>query len=233
MERLTQEQKVRPAIVVASWCTDKRTREYMPQAPLEQPENASLRDAFIKHFGAAPISDGYLRFLVEELKPWVDDHYRTLPDPAHTFIMGSSMGGLISLYALCRYPNVFGGAGCISTHWTIGAGLTHGFAPDGVWRIQPYHAMSNNALIAYFSAHLPAPGTHKIYFDLGTAGLDEFYPPWQVQMDAHMRTAGYTEYVNWLTNAFPGEHHNEAAWRDRVHVPLQFLLGTDSDTVKA
>ena len=65
-------------------------------------------------------SDGYLAFLVEELKPFVDATYRTLPDQPHTLVMGSSMGGLISLYALEQYPHVFGGAGCLSTHWPAG-----------------------------------------------------------------------------------------------------------------
>ncbi len=54
--------------------------------------------------------------LVKEIKPYIDSHYSTLTDRSNTYIMGSSMGGLISLYAICEYPDVFGGAGCISTH---------------------------------------------------------------------------------------------------------------------
>jgi enterochelin esterase-like enzyme len=44
--------------------------------------------------------------LVQELKPYVDQHYRTLPGPQHTAVMGSSMGGLVSLYAMQRCPEV-------------------------------------------------------------------------------------------------------------------------------
>lgn len=58
--------------------------------------------------------DAYVQFLARTLKPYIDQHYRTLPDPAHTGIMGSSMGGLISLYAALRYPDVFGRAGVFS-----------------------------------------------------------------------------------------------------------------------
>ena len=47
-------------------------------------------------------ADEYLHFLTTELKPFIDSHYSTLPDRQHTFIAGSSMGGLISLYALCE-----------------------------------------------------------------------------------------------------------------------------------
>ena len=91
-------------------------------------------------------SDHYLRFIVEELKPYVDAHYRTLPDQHNTFIMGSSMGGLISLYAMCEYPHVFGGAGCVSTHFPIGRGIA----------------------LKYMQDNLPDPKTHKFYFDYGT-----------------------------------------------------------------
>lgn len=53
-----------------------------------------------------PTSDAYLSMLVKEVKPWVDEHYQTLTDREHTALMGSSMGGLISLYALQKYPDV-------------------------------------------------------------------------------------------------------------------------------
>jgi metallo-beta-lactamase class B len=58
--------------------------------------------------------DAYVEFLVHTLKPYVDRRYRTLPDREHTGIMGSSMGGLISLYAALRYPEVFGRVGVFS-----------------------------------------------------------------------------------------------------------------------
>ncbi|HEX2779229.1 MAG TPA: alpha/beta hydrolase-fold protein [Gemmatimonadaceae bacterium] len=58
--------------------------------------------------------EAYTRFLVETLKPWIDARYRTIPDRAHTAIAGSSMGGLISLYAALTRPEVFGRAGIFS-----------------------------------------------------------------------------------------------------------------------
>lgn len=59
-----------------------------------------------------------MAFVVDVLKPWIDQHYRTLPDRRHTAIMGSSMGGLISTYAISRYSQVFGGAGIFSpAYW--------------------------------------------------------------------------------------------------------------------
>lgn len=56
----------------------------------------------------------YVKFIVETLKPFIDKEFRTMPGPVHTSIAGSSMGGLISLYAVLKYPGVFGSAGVFS-----------------------------------------------------------------------------------------------------------------------
>lgn len=203
MTRLVAGGRVRPAIVVGIWNTPARFSEYMPQQAITGPTVAAGVD------GIAPIAAGdlhadlYLHFMVEELKPFIDDHYRTLPGSGDTFVMGSSMGGLISLYALAEYPRVFGGAGAVSTHWPAGDG----------------------AMVDWFAAHLPDPGAHRLYFDHGTATLDAAYAPYQSRMDAALRAAGYEEGRNWTTRRFEGAAHDERAWRARVEVPLQFLLG--------
>ncbi|MCV2370858.1 alpha/beta hydrolase [Roseateles oligotrophus] len=77
-------------------------------------------------FGA-PEGDAYLDFIVKTVKPLIDSQYRTQPGPAHTGIMGSSMGGLISHYAVTQYPSVFGLAGVFSpSYWAGGsAALDH------------------------------------------------------------------------------------------------------------
>jgi predicted alpha/beta superfamily hydrolase len=64
--------------------------------------------------------DEYVDFLVKTLKPFIDRNYHTLKDKSHTFIAGSSMGGLISMYAVLKYPNVFGGAGVFSPAFWVG-----------------------------------------------------------------------------------------------------------------
>ncbi|MFN3386644.1 MAG: alpha/beta hydrolase [Candidatus Thermochlorobacter sp.] len=201
MTKLLSEQKIRPTLVVGIWNSPKRRAEYMPEkafALLSESEKAK----FVEQHGSAPFSNRYLQFLVCELKPFIDSTFRTLPERENTFIMGSSMGGLISLYAICEYPNVFGGAGCLSTHFPIGNGI----------------------MIDYMKTHLPEPATHKIYFDYGTETLDKDYEPYQQKADAVMREKGFTE-KNWVTRKFIGDEHSERAWRKRVHLPLQFLLG--------
>jgi predicted alpha/beta superfamily hydrolase len=65
----------------------------------------------------------YVDFLVKTLKPFIDKNYRTLKDKPNTFIAGSSMGGLISLYATLKYPQIFGGAGIFSPAFWTASGI--------------------------------------------------------------------------------------------------------------
>jgi len=201
--RLMHAGKTGGAIVVAPWNTERRRAEYMPQKPLSTPAMREQARRFAAENGALPFSDFYLRFLVEELKPFVDATYRTRPGREATFIMGSSMGGLISLYGLCEHPQIFGAAACVSTHWPIG----------------------EEPLVDWFAAALPAPGTHRIYFDYGTETLDAQYEPYQARMDGHMEVAGYRRGVDWETLKFEGAEHSEVSWRERADIPLAFLLG--------
>ncbi|MDC8770093.1 alpha/beta hydrolase [Roseateles albus] len=77
----------------------------------------------------APEGEAYLNFIVKVVKPMIDSQYRTQAEPAHTGIMGSSMGGLISHYAITRYPSVFGMAGVFSpSYWAGGAPALDHFA---------------------------------------------------------------------------------------------------------
>lgn len=67
--------------------------------------------------------DLYLEFLTETLKPFIDKHYRTLPQKENTIIAGSSMGGLISFYALLKYPGTFGAGGIFSPAFWVAEGI--------------------------------------------------------------------------------------------------------------
>jgi predicted alpha/beta superfamily hydrolase len=203
MMRLIEDKHIPGAIIVGIWTSpEQRAREYMPQKPLSTPAGQTLLEHFRVHEGGEPASDRYLSFLVNEVKPFIDRTYRTLPDQAHTSIMGSSMGGLVSLYALIEYPEIFGGVACLSTHWPIGESL----------------------LVEHMGRALPPAGRHRLYFDFGTAGLDASYEPFQQRMDAFVRAAGYQQGQDWLTLKFEGAEHTEAAWRNRVHLPLGLLV---------
>lgn len=209
MVRVMRDRHVRGAIIVGIWNSGEgRWCDYMPARPLTSPAAAELLEYYVQEHGGPPHSDQYLRFLVREVKPFIDATYRTLRGRAHTHVMGSSLGGLISLYALVEHPHIFGGAACLSTHWPAGGDL----------------------LVDALAAALPRPGAHKLYFDFGTATLDADYEPYQRRMDAFGAAAGYTPGKDWLTRKFPGAEHSEKAWRKRVHIPLQFLLGQPPST---
>jgi len=73
----------------------------------------------IEKFGKGE-GDEYVDFLAKTLKPFIDKNYRTEKDKQNTFIAGSSMGGLISMYAVLKYPKIFGGAGVFSPAFWVG-----------------------------------------------------------------------------------------------------------------
>jgi predicted alpha/beta superfamily hydrolase len=196
---------------------DTRHADYFPQKPFESlPDSVKLnlyksqRSNGANVFNGNPIvSDGYLKFIVGELKPFIDKTYRTKSDLKNTFIAGSSMGGLISIYAICEYPDVFGGAACLSTHWPGIFTLENNPIPD--------------AIFSYLEKKTPDPANHKIYFDCGTETLDALYPDLQKKVDSVFTKKGY-QSLNYFSKVFEGANHSEVAWKARMHKPLQFLL---------
>ncbi len=93
----------------------KRINEYCPYDFSLKTLGLSNADTLNKGEG-----DQYVDFLVKTLKPFIDKNYRTLKDKKNTFIAGSSMGGIISMYAVLKYPKVFGGAGVFSPAFWVG-----------------------------------------------------------------------------------------------------------------
>ncbi len=218
MGQLIEDGKVRNCIVVGIWNPGRgRHADYFPQIPFRMLD-LELQDSLMHKVNRAenqalfeyPVnSDNYLKFITNELKPWIDAHYSTKTDRDNTFVAGSSMGGLISWYAICEYPDVFGGAACLSTHWPGSFDVENNPIPD--------------AFLSYLRRNLPDPKTHKIYFDYGTETLDALYEPYQKKADEVMRSKGYTNQ-NWITEKFEGADHSENAWQERLHIPFTFLL---------
>ena len=165
------------------------------------------------------LSDKYLGFITRELKPFIDSTYSTLPDRENTFMMGSSMGGLISIYAICSLPSVIGGVACLSTHWP----MLNPVPEDDIRTLLLFEGMFN-----FLFHYLPDPESHNIYFDHGTLTLDALYGENQKSIDGLMVKHGFTE-DNWQTKVFEGEDHSEKSWADRLEIPLKFLLGIKKD----
>lgn len=219
LTKLVTENKIQDVIVVGIWNGGiTRHIDYFPQKAFEsltQNQQDSIYKANRSNgqsvFNNQRVnSDNYLKFIVKELKPIIDKKYSVYTDAKHTFIAGSSMGGLISMYAICEYPKVFGGAACLSTHW------------PGIFAVE--NNPIPNAFFDYLKKHLPNPKNHKIYFDYGTATLDAMYEPFQLKVDEIMKAKGFSSQ-NWTTQKFEGEEHSEKSWNKRLHIPIEFLLG--------
>src|SRR5690554_1136928 len=100
---------IEPHIIVGIDNTKYRMDEYSPF------DNSNIYKLYPDDNRIQPYGDKYAKFIVEELKPWIDKKFKTKKSSADTFMIGSSLGGLISLYCGLKYPDVFGGIGCLST----------------------------------------------------------------------------------------------------------------------
>ncbi|MFN3266699.1 MAG: alpha/beta hydrolase [Deinococcales bacterium] len=196
-ETLMRLSDLAPTMVVGIWNSPERWRDYYPQCGFEAlPDQQQA----LERLGGVPYSSQYADAIVGRLKPFIDTQYRTLAKREDTLMMGSSMGGLISLYTLVKHPDIFAGAGCLSTHWSAG----------------------NEYMVDALAAALPKPNSHRLYFDYGTETLDAEYEPFQKRMNQHLERLGWTSFVS---HKFIGAAHNEAAWRERLEIPLRYLLG--------
>ncbi len=218
LSQLISNKKINDVIVVGIWNGgNTRHSDYFPQKPFESLSNeqkeliysAARNNGYSVFNGYTIQSDNYLKFIVNELKPLIDKKYSVYTDNQHTFIAGSSMGGLISMYAICEYPDIFGGAACLSTHWPGIFQLDGNPIPD--------------AFLHYLHTNLPDPSSHKIYFDYGDQTLDALYPAIQQRVDSVMKLKGFNE-SNWQTKSFPGKDHSEKSWNERLNIPMEFLL---------
>jgi predicted alpha/beta superfamily hydrolase len=176
---------VEPLIIVGIYNAGKaRIREYTPTR--------------VPRLGGGR-ADRYAKFLIEELKPFVDGVYRTLSGPLHTGLGGSSLGGLVSLYLGLKLPHLFGRLAALS---------------PAVWWNQ--HVMHRFAAAAQVHPH------PRIWLDIGTKegprivqGVEQFRDVliekgWRLGRDLHYERV-------------EGGEHNEAAWARRVGPFLQFL----------
>jgi enterochelin esterase-like enzyme len=211
---LVSKDSIQDVIVVGiANVNQERHANYFPEKPfLNLPKAA--RDSLYKIergsdklFKMTVNSDDYLKFIVFELKPFIDSNYATARDKSHTFIAGSSMGGLISMYAFFEYPEIFGGAACLSTHW-IGGFSDNQIIPN---RFKSY-IENRKSLIA----------DRKLYFDTSTETLDQDYQVHQKNVDALFESEELNQ--NYLSKIFEGASHTENDWKSRFHIPLIFFL---------
>lgn len=178
------EGRVEPLIIVGMYNTKARIREY---TPTQVPKLGGGR------------ADRYAKFLIEEVKPFIEREYRALPGRENIGIGGSSLGGLVSLYLGLKLPNIFGKIAALS---------------PSVWWNQRVMLRFAEAAEVY-----PHP---RIWLDIGTRegprivqDVEQFrdvllQKGWRLEQDLHYER-------------IEGAEHNEAAWAQRVGPFLQFL----------
>jgi alpha-glucosidase len=140
----------------------------------------------------------YARFIVKNLKPFIDSHYRTLPDRDNTAIMGSSMGGLISMYIALQYPEVFGKAAIYSPSFWI--------APKSFEQIDNYKSKK----------------TQKIYMLAGGFEGDNMVRLFKVA-EEKLKNVGFNEYTLKTFIDSTG-NHNEQFWGKEFGNTIRYMF---------
>jgi predicted alpha/beta superfamily hydrolase len=178
---------VEPLIIIGINNTgERRIDEYTP-----------TRDGRTRLGGQA---DLYGRFLVEELKPFIDGRYRTLTDNANTGLGGSSLGGLVSLHLGIKYPHVFGKLAVLS--------------PSIWW---------DRKVILRNVRNLESKPELRVWIDVGTGEGDYAVKDAAVLRDA-LIARGWTLDGDLKYLEAEGAQHNELAWAERVAPVLRFLF---------
>ena len=186
-QSLIESRAIEPVIIVGIYNTGKeRVDEYTPSA-----------DPKIKMGGKAEL---YGRLIVEELKPFIDSHYRTKSDAKDTGLGGSSLGGLVTMYLGLRYPNVFGKLAVVS---------------PSVW-------WDNRRILGDVSA-FGSKQHARIWLDMGTDEGPNAASDARSLRDALVakgwRLGADLEYFEAV-----GAKHTETAWAQRVDPMLRFLF---------
>ena len=209
--------KVAPHIIIGIWAPGPdRYRQYLPRSIYDAAPPA-LRAQMDEAAKGVVVSDRYLDWIAGPLKSWVDASFRTLPGRDDTAIIGSSMGGIMSCYAFLERPQVFGRAGCVSSHWPA---------------VDPRRVASDSAAVqalwdAWFAARLGNPDGRRVWMDHGTATLDAYYAPYQQVIDARFAVAGWQKGRDWQSKVYEGAEHEENAWAARLPEIFGWLLARD------
>jgi predicted alpha/beta superfamily hydrolase len=186
-QALVRAQAIEPVIVVGIYNTGKaRVEEYTPSA-----------DPRFRVGGKAEL---YGRLIVEELKPFVDSHYRTKADAADTALGGSSLGGLVTIYLGLRHPRVFGKLAVLS---------------PSVW-------WDGRRILGDVAALRPETRA-RIWLDMGTDEGANATADARMLRDA-LVSEGWGLGRDLRYFEAQGAKHTEAAWAQRVDPVLRFLF---------
>jgi predicted alpha/beta superfamily hydrolase len=199
-QQLIAQGKMKPAIIVGVYNTETRTPEFTPALA-----STSASDAK---------GDAYAKMLVEEVKPFIDQHYRTLADRSNTTVGGGSQGALIALYAAKTHNDVFGAVVALSPWLRLGTQpIGKDLIGDGAWLKNTF-----------------------TYIDMGSDG-GQNYPgggqnaiPDAQRFVAALEKDGLTQGKQFIYREIEGGKHNESSWNATGEQVLLGLYGINPPT---
>jgi len=209
----------RPFIVVGIYNDPpNRYAEFFPQQTSKYMDSNYVSKLTQTLWNGELRADYYIDWISSKLVPFVEAHYPVSHKRTDRFLIGSSMGGLISLYGLTRESKTFGGAACLSIHTPmINFQMTGDDAMNQL--VLPFNS--------YLREKLPSPKKVKIYIDRGTETLDAYYGPYHEVLLNTLMKGGYETGPNYMTRVWDKTGHDEVSWANRLAVPMKFLLIKD------
>ena len=184
-----------------------RLKEYVPEEYMSSKENWMPEsygvyqgnvEAFLDSLTANELVDEITNVIV----PKITNRVGQLVDSGKTAVMGASMGGLASIYAVIRKPDYFHTALSFSPHWVIGG----------------------NALAEKLMKDFPDPGKHKLWMSRGTKGLDALYEESQDLADKLITTKGYRSNIDFIGRTLKRGSHSNATWARYLPAALEFWI---------
>ena len=194
-------------IVVGVYRTDDslRLNELAPEDVLRpHPEMLNQIDPILRPTKPEYMGNTYQDFLSLTLIPELAKRYSLKLTPSRTALMGSSLGGLATIYGVAKHPEVFGVGLALSSHWPLGG----------------------QQMVDLLLEMLPASGQVRIYTDAGTLDIDADYYPWHFAVAKKFEAMGWQRDVDFRTELWPGTGHKESWWSQRVEHPINWWLNS-------
>lgn len=205
--RVSEHLGINPPAIIAIWHGGSKQDEHGRAKDLS-PQRFFQEDVVVNSVNVVKADlahlrgDQYLNLIFDQIVPEILSAYELEIPVSNRAMIGSSMGGLSTLYAGIQRPEQMGALLALSPHWTIGG----------------------NRLVERTVEELPKPGTHKIWMSRGTKSIDADYKPFQELADRLMKEKGYRIGHDFLTKVYEKSSHNERSWASYLDQVMKFWL---------
>lgn len=202
--RVALENKKNPPLIIGVFHSSSksdpngRAKDLCPEEPFRDGMKPLVEPVFDVNELRA---DAYLNGIFSEIAPTIAAATSSELKRDTTAMIGSSMGGLATLYAATKFHSHFATALALSTHWVL----------------------AGDPLVKWILPRIPREAMMKVWMSRGTKGLDASYPPYQDLADSMMRELGWNEAV-FKSKVYHRTTHNERSWASYVDEPLRFWL---------